>query len=579
MEEDKVEKLQNHYKTLIERFGLYAMGIMILFLPYSIYNLVGYSSTFFLAIEFVLSFVGFIFILLASRRGEYGNRNPKNMILFSMISVLIISLITFVVGMSVNFPITDELAIEMLSAKALLLGHNPYGIIFSIHALKSLGVPSSFFTPTMTGGYVTSLQYPSLSFLIMIPFVIFSIKPEVLLLLFSIFLLSIVPLSFIKNDMDYAAPLATAIAIFNINFILFSFDGITDVIWATFMGISILFINKKYLPGIFYGIALSFKQIPLIIFPFLFIYIFKTYGLKRAILFLLITLGTFLVFNLPFIIINPSAYLRGVVGPEFSPLLGIGFGISQLSFLGIIPYAGSNFFSSLMISVWLISIIYYYYSFERNKYAMTAFPILIFLFNYRLLENYIIFWPVLSLIFVPPLFKEKDYLSQPKQIHWVGSGVGLWNLKKAFEKRKKILVVILIAFLVISPFMVLIHDEMNYKKDLFIKDVEPVSFNSSYITSINVSVYYCGPQNNLPLYFRILEGGILYSPNGFIWNTSGDPSISHDQTKTFTLFTNQPDQFLSLNNNYIIEAYNGYLLSWLDVKWNDTPMFTYCSEV
>lgn len=575
MEEDKVQKLQNHYKTLIERFGLYAMGIMILFLPYSIYNLVGYSSIFFLAIEFVLSLVGFIFILLASRRGEYGNRNPKKVIMFSAISVLIISFITFLVGMSINFPITDELAIEMLSAKALLLGHDPYGIVFSVHTLRSLGVPSSFFTPTRTGNYVTSLQYPSLSFLIMIPFVIFSIKPEVLLLLFSIFLLSIVPLSFIKNNMDYAAPLATAIAIFNVNFILFSFDGITDVIWATFMGMSILLINKKYLQGIFYGIALSFKQIPLIIFPFLFIYIFKTYGLKRALLFLLATLGTFLVFNIPFILMNPQAYLGGVVGPELSPLLGIGFGISQLSFLGIIPYAGSNFFSSLMISVWLISIIYYYYSFERNKYAMTAFPILIFLFNYRLLENYIIFWPVLSLIFVPPLFKEKDYLSQPKQINWITSGAGLWDWKKAFERRKKILITILIAFLVVSPFIVLIHDEMNYKKDLVIEDVKPVSFNSSYITSINVSVYYCGPQNNLTLYFRILEGGILYSPNGFIWNTSGDPSISHDQTKVFTLFTNQPDQFLSMNNNYIIEAYDGYLLSWLDIKWNGSQMFTY----
>lgn len=575
MEEEKIEKLQNHYKTLIERFGLYSMGIMILFLPYSIYNLVGYSSTFFLGIEFVLSFVGFIFILLASRRGEYGNRDPKKIIMFSVVSVLIISFLTFLVGMSVNFPITDELAIEMLSAKSLLLGHDPYGISFSVNALKSLGVPASFFTPTLTGGYITSLQYPSLSFLVMVPFVIFAIKPEVLLLLFSVFLLSIVPFSFIKNKMDYAAPLATAIAIFNINFILFSFDGITDVIWATFMGISILFIDRKYLPGIFYGIALSFKQIPLIVFPFLFIFIWKTYGFRRAIIFSIVTLATFLIFNLPFILMNPAAYMTSVVGPEFSPLLGIGFGISQLSFLGIIPYAEPNFFASLMISAWLLSIIYYYYSFDRNKYTMTAFPILIFLFNYRLLENYIIFWPVLSLIFVPPLFKEKYFSVESSQTKKIESGEFLLSLKRIIQKRKRILTVLLVAFIVVTPFLVLIHDEMSYKNNLIIKDVEPVSFNSSYVTSINVSVYYSGSQMNLPLYFRILEGGILYSPNGFVWNTSGDPLISHNQTKTFTLFTRQPSQFLTLNNNYIIEAYNGYLLSWLDVKWNTSQVFAY----
>ncbi|MCL4344753.1 MAG: hypothetical protein M1496_00085 [Candidatus Thermoplasmatota archaeon] len=569
MEGKEIERLQNHYKTLIERFGLYAMGIMILFLPYSIYNLVGYSSTFFLEIEFALSFIGFLFILIGSRRGEYGNRDPRKVVLFSIVSVLIISFLTFLVGMATNFPITDELAIEMLSAKSVLAGHDPYGISFSINAMKALGVPSTFFTPTLVGNYITSIQYPSLSFMIMIPFVVFNIKPEVLLLLFSVFLLSIVPFSFLKNKMDYAAPLATAIAIFNINFILFSFNGITDVVWATFMGLSILFIDKKYLPGIFYGIALSFKQIPLIIFPFLFIYMLKTYGLKRALWFTMITAITFLIFNLPFIILNPHAYFNSVIGPEFSPLLGIGFGISQISFMGIVPYADSNFFAALMISSWFLSIIYYYFSFERNKYTLTAFPILIFLFNYRLLENYLIYWPVLSLIFIPPLFKEKNVSIKKSAFTGLSSRNIVENLKKLAGRKKRLLTVLIVAVIAVSPFLVLIHDEMSYDRNLVIENVQPVSYNSSFVTSINVSVYYCGPHTNMPIYFRILESGILYSPNGFIWNTTGDPLISHDQTKTFTLFTDQPTQFLSLGNNYIIEAYDGNLLSWLDIQWNN----------
>ncbi len=565
MDQKEMENLQNHYKTLIERFGLYAMGIMILFLPYSIYNITGYSSPFFLAIEFVLSIIGFVFLLVGSRRGEYGNRDPKKILFFAFISLFIISFITFFVGMATNFPITDELAIDMLSVKSVMEGHNPYGMIFSLKSLEMMGVPNTYLTPTTLGNYVTSLQYPALSFLLMAPFVVFHIKPEVLLLLFSVFLISIVPFSFIKNKMDYAAPLATAIAIFNINFILFSFNGITDVIWATFVGMAILLIDKKTLSPVFYGLALSTKQVPLIIFPFLVIYIWKTFGFKRALEYAGISIAIFLIFNLPFIILNPGAYISSVVGPEFSPLLGIGFGISQISFMGILPYARSNFFAALMISTWLISLIYYYLSFERNKYTLTVFPIIIFLFNYRLLENYIIYWPVISLIFIPPLFKEKNI--SVRKINVSEKISEIRRLKLFLKNRKNLAITIVVILLLLSPFMVLLNDDVNYHQQLIIEDVKPVSFNKSFVTAIDVSIYYSGPENNVPLFFRILESGILYSPNGFIWNTTGDPSISHDQVKTFELSTNQPEEYLNMGNSYILEAYDGNLLGWLNIVW------------
>ncbi len=567
-----MEKLNDvDFEAVIGRFGFLALGVLFLFIPFAIYGDVGYSGPFYIFLEFVIAIVGCLFILystLPSYNLHLSKKVSKIIVLFALVFV---SSIVIIIGIAVKPIYTDELAIEALAAKRMLEGLNPYGYHFGLSALSAYGVPVSSLTPTISGGYVSTLQYPDLMILLLAPLVYFHLDPGIVLFLFTTFLIAIIAYEFIERDLLFMVPLAVAIAFFNVNLLLFSYEGITDIVWVTFLALSIVFLQKRYIPGIFLGLSIAAKQLPIFIIPFLIIFIYKKYGLQKLIEVVSITALTFIAVNLPFIIANPGVFFSAVIAPESTPILGIGFGLSQIYFSGYLPFADREFFTILMLSVWAFLIILYLYKFEKLKYSFTVFPIIIVMFNFRLLENYLMYWPVITLVTIPYIFRKGNQATEIRKTHPT-----LISVKNKFKRNilrnhdltkfYRLFLLIIIVIIVVTPIYAFMENERLYKNQIVIRSATLSGINpSGFADSMMINVSYGPEVTNTSFNFRILEDGFLNNPNGFFWESTAVANNSAGGFTVYHLYTNDSSYYLEQNNSYIIIAYNQYVETWYHI--------------
>jgi uncharacterized membrane protein len=429
-------------------------------------------------------------------------------------------------------------------------------------SIESYGVSLSSLTPKLSGGYVTNLQYPDLSFLILIPFILLHVNPEVVLFFFTLLLLSLIALEFIERDLAFMAPLAIAVALFNINLIFFSLNGITDIIWITFLASSLMLLQKRYIPGILFGLSLASKQLPIFILPFLLIFIYKRYGSRKLLEFTLMAAGSFILLNLPFIMMGPTTFFNSILAPENAPIIGIGFGLSQFYISGYIPFADREFFTTLMISVWLFFVLIYAYKFDTLKYSLTAL-------NFRLLENYLMYWPILTLSTLPYIIRKgntieqrKDFSFQFIQKFYQAIHLNSNKIKKIY----RIMVPVLMVLIILLPTFVFLENDSSYKQKIKIESVTPEGMNSTgSVNCLYVNVTYSSEIKNLSLRFRILEDGFLNNPNGFFWNSTEFKPASGKLYTSFHIHTNDTSYFLEEHNSYVIIAYNSNLETWYHI--------------
>ncbi|MHB1439184.1 MAG: hypothetical protein ACYCSO_01805 [Cuniculiplasma sp.] len=558
------------FDLIIQRIGFLALGILLIYLPYSIYSIVGYSGPFYIILEFTISVLGFLFIVLSTLSGKRRNLMKKSLILIILGSLLAISAVIFTIGIATKPIYTDELAIDALSAKRFLSGMDPYGFSFGLTALRSYGVPLSSLTPKLSGGYVTSLEYPDVSFLLLIPFIILHLNPNIVLFIFTLLILALIAIEYVEKELAFMAPLAIAVALFNINLIFFTLNGITDVIWVTFLALSLMLLQKRFLPGIFFGLSLAAKQLPIFILPFLLIFVYKRYGLKSAMEFILTSAITFVLINLPFILMNPASFFHAIIAPESAPIIGIGFGLAQFYFSGYVPFADRQFFTALMISVWAVFVLIYATKYDSLKYSFTALPVIVLIFNFRLLENYLMYWPLLTLITLPYIIRkghlEDNRDGQLSLKFSVFTSFGAKHKELVSQIYKYTLFVIIILIMLI-PTIMFIENDSSYKQELKIESVTPgVMSSEGYVNCLKLNISYTGPQSNLSLNFRILEDGFLNNPNGFFWNSisfNGGPEKNY---VSIHIFTNNTQYFLQNHNSYVIIAYNQNIETWYHIN-------------
>ena len=567
-----MEKLTEvDFESIISRFGFLALGILLLFIPYAIFDDVGYSGPLYIILEFLMALVGFLFILYSTspyRRIGVSKRNLQYLIISTM---LLISVLIVIIGMSVKTIYTDELAIEVLSSRRLLDGLNPYGFHFGLSALKAYGVSLSALTPTINGGYISTLQYPDLMVLLLTPFVVFHVNPDALLFLFTVILIFIIAYEYISKELSFMVPLAVAIVFFNINLIFFSYEGITDIVWVVFLTLSLIFLQKRYVPGIFLGLSIAAKQLPIFIIPFLLIFIYKKYGIHKLLEVILFTVATFTLINLPFIIESPRIFFSAVLAPESTPIFGIGFGLSQVYFSGYLPFADREFFTILMLSVWALLVILYLYKFDKLKYSLTVFPIIIVMFNFRLLENYIMYWPIITLATFPYIFKEKTEVKELKQSVPLLDGFKIQFKKHILrnadlKKVYRISIILLLLIVVSMPIYAFIQNDRVYDEKIVIESATLSDINKyGFANSMMINVSYGKDVTNTSFNFRILEDGFLNNPNGLFWNDSMQVNNITCGFTVYHLYTNDSANYLIANNSYIIIAYNQYVETWYHI--------------
>jgi hypothetical protein len=301
---------------------------------------------------------------------------------------------------------TDELSFDQYSAQLIHHGLNPY-----THSMKPsfqlfrLSIDEA--THTTTGAGVFLQSYPSLAFLIYMPFVLLGWTTEM------------------ANAIDVAAWMVTIVMLFvmlpkqlrPVSLLLGSVSvylgtvtgGVTDFLYIPFLLIAAYrwdrFGNgwRSYIGPVALGLAMAIKQTPWPLLVFMVIAIgldeFDRSDLDRALRrcgrYLAATLITFLIPNLPFIVMSPSTWVRGVFTPFTKNLVPSGQGIVALTLFDHLGGGSLTGFTIAMVLVGVVVLAAYVGTYPLLRPATFLLAAIVYMFAARSQTNYLIeFIPV-----------------------------------------------------------------------------------------------------------------------------------------------------------------------------------------
>ena len=474
-------------------------------------------------------------------------------------TVIASSIILFIMLESaVQFP-TDESVLDYFSARYFLNGLDPYikGTLYGL--IPMMGFSMDKTTPLTTGGFVQSLGYPALAFISYVPAVLFHIKEGFVQIPLYVLPFLLVAYNFWKKGYSSYIPFA-ALAMFST--MQFFYEGLTignSIFWVSILMASFIMEDKPAVSGVLLGISSSFKQFPLIVLPFLIVYMFKRHGSKGSSIWFGAYAATFILINAYFIYLNPLAFFTSVISPESSLLMGVGSGIAQLSFAGYINVS-REFFVLIMIYLTLFSLAAYLIYFERLKYCLFVIPIIIFIFNYRLLVQYVMFWPLISLLVIPGIMKDRDRKSRSVGLNrTIGRKVSGISRTRAARN----IAIVSIVFLIVptAAFLEVTHSN-NYFTINSVQMESVPEFNTTVVDGMIVNLTYYGYGNSsIPVLFRIMPSGPMTNINDMLWHdANSSQTIGIHQTETFFIVPYNSTQFLTAGREFRIIAYFGNIM-------------------
>ncbi len=296
---------------------------------------------------------------------------------------------------------TDELAFDQYAAQLLVHhGLNPYAHSMA-PAFQQFRVSPDGATYTLTGQSVTAFSYPSLAFLVYVPFLLLGWSSELgvglniiawgvsVLLMFKLFPRNMRALALVIGLLD--SYIATAVG------------GVTDVLYMPLLIITAYRWDRfgkgwrTYLGPVALGLAMAIKQTPWPLLAFVLLAIagdeYLRSGMRaalhRARRYLGVVLAAFLVPNLPFLLIDPASWIHGTLTPLVKSMVPSGQGTIALS-LFLHLGGGSLFAYSLsMVLVGLLALVAYLGTYPLMRPATFMVPALIFFFAERSQTNYL----------------------------------------------------------------------------------------------------------------------------------------------------------------------------------------------
>lgn len=297
---------------------------------------------------------------------------------------------------------TDVLAFSQYAAILVTKGLNPYTQDLK-PALSMFAVQASDLTPLSNGGFLGTFQYPSLHFLIFVPFVLLGLKDmRWVLVLFELGAMFIL---YLKAPINLRPMLILPLFAGSDLMINYTASSVSDMLWVLPLVMAAFTLHEKpALSGLMYGIACAIKQPPWLLAPFLFIYLIRNKGTKedqpkfrKIARFFGPAIALFLLANLPFAYGDPAAWFRNITTPISSDLVLLSQGLAVFSQVGL-GQVGRAFFSFLVIAVMIVLVANYYVYFEKLKHVVWILPGVILWFSYRALTSYVIYWMPLMLV-------------------------------------------------------------------------------------------------------------------------------------------------------------------------------------
>lgn len=293
-----------------------------------------------------------------------------------------------------------NLYIDMAS-ELIQRGENPYAWDFN-------GVPEMYratqaaTTPQLEGSICERSMYPALSFISVLPFEVVGLP--------GVWLVPVLAQIAAACLLFLAAPRNIQPVILLPMVVWFHFSDLTavganDIVWAAFITGMIVAWRRPALRALLYGLAISYKQFPWFLFPFVAVRIWRgsdhdtprRLRLARLVYFVSISGLTFSLFNLPFIFWDPIGWIKGVMTPMTGTLIYLSHGgLSGLTAFGYINLP-KNYYLLVMLTVLALLLFIYWRHYAMLRDTFVIWPAILIWFSHRALVSYWIYWTLPTL--------------------------------------------------------------------------------------------------------------------------------------------------------------------------------------
>lgn len=325
---------------------------------------------------------------------------------FVILGMAVILLLVWAASQLYRYPSygTDEAAYMQYAAQLLLNGHNPYTSNL-LPALAKFRVPIQYATYTLNGRISSALAYPSLSFLLVVPFIVLTHGTQSVIIC-NVFFLAvemIVVFFLLPHSIRSLAPLL----VIGLPILFgYSVAGVNDALFMPFLSIvayrwsdigrSGQLGKGGIIRAICLGLAVSISQLPWFIMPFLILGVWllrkRELGNVSAIVltarFFGIVCITALTVNAPFIVWNAKAWLAGITTPLFQHAIPYGQGLIDATAYFNLGGGNLTFYTFAAIAVMLAMLLAYAVYFDRYWKVAFVLPALALLFPTRSLAEY-----------------------------------------------------------------------------------------------------------------------------------------------------------------------------------------------
>lgn len=322
----------------------------------------------------------------------------------------------------------DGAVMDLYAAEQVRHGHDPYLRTNIVLALAHVDAPSTTTTPLMRGQFSGARSYPSAaavqqvflnvlryrprtippefeskynypsgSFLFILPFVWMGIRDMRFLYALFVLLMGAYMWWRMPPSLRLLVPL---IVLGNVPLIILTAGGQPDPIYGLFLMVGFAEWASPRLSPAFMGIAIGTKQLAWFFAPFYLLLIARELGWREAVRRAGIMACVFGIMNLPFIVQSPSSYLSSISGPMSDPMFPLGIGVIAVFVSNVLPMLPKVAFTVLELSSWLggaVASARVRYLTAGSGAALAALPLF---FAWRSLVNYFYLVPFIALAVV-----------------------------------------------------------------------------------------------------------------------------------------------------------------------------------
>jgi len=315
----------------------------------------------------------------------------------------------------------DAIALNECAARLVLQGRDPYTNLDVFACYGRLGIGPDRTTPLRDGEFadvaiyptddqmdqvwdqratgigtneefVWRPSYPALSFLLIVPAVAVGMDTNYLYVACLLVAMALV----IARAPRTLRPFFLTALLGSASLVAFTVGGSSDLLYALPLVVAWMSRDRKWV-GVPLGIALATKQIAWFFAPFWIIATVTEKGWRAAARDLAIAAGIFAATNLPFILHDAEAWVRGVMTPAIEPMFARGAGLIFLFTHGGLPLGPAFAYTALEALAGVICLVIAWRTRRTSPELGAVLAIVPLFFAWRSLFSYFFLLPLFAL--------------------------------------------------------------------------------------------------------------------------------------------------------------------------------------